>query len=210
MFRRPAGSGFGDRIVAAAAFALLLSASGPAAAQSTGTVTYPASGTLHIPVTAKVTSHCGFTSGQAPGGSHDFPDLTTTFFHDFTFSVDCTGAFRVAVVSDNGALVDTGAVNVAPGYTATTPYEVKLYLVGDTGSVTQTCDAVTLLASSGAPCAFRGPATTTNGLEFGGASTSVAGSYLRVQRTTPFPGPDIQIASSGYADTLTVTLSPSL
>jgi hypothetical protein len=189
--------------------AAVLAIASPAAAQlATGTVTAPASGTLGIPVTATVAASCQF-NGAGPSGSYNVPNLNAAFSNDFDFSVSCSSAFRVGVVSSNGALVAPGTVS--PGYTASAPYTVSLDLKGDTldtGLIS--CDASTLTVSAGSPCAsFRGPSSTTQGLRLGGPSTGTANtSLIRVSAPT-YSGANTLIASSGYTDTLTVTISAS-
>jgi hypothetical protein len=196
-------------IALAASGAVALSVATPAAAQpfSGGPVTSPSSVTLGIPVTASVSASCAFTSA-APNGTYAVPNLMATWTNDFPFVVACTGPFRVGVVSANGALLAPGAGET--GYTTSAPYNVALDLKGDTlDSGFQTCAAAGLTAAAASPCAtFRGPASTTAGLKLAGASTTGAQSTVRVSAPA-YAGSAILVASTGYTDTLTVTLSPS-
>lgn len=163
--------------------------------------------TLSVPVTASVGGQCGFST--APSGSYNDPDLTDGIPNvDFPFTLQCTVASRVAIVSTNGGLkTSVGAVPV--GYTDLVPYNVQLDLVGDSvAPVTGTCAAATLSASSGAPCGFRGPASTSVGMYLSGSSVGQTGSKVRVSAPGYSSG-NIFVASNAYADTLTVTVSAS-
>lgn len=190
--------------------AAVLAFASPAAAQvfDTGIVSNPASGSLTIPVTATVVASCQF-NGVGPSGTYNVPNINAGFTNDFDFSVNCNSAFRVGVVSTNGALVTPGAIS--SGYTNSAPYQVSLDLVSDTANtgIVQ-CDASTLTASSGSPCStFAGTASLTNGLHVNGPSSSTGNtSFVRVSAPA-YAGSNILIASTGYTDTLTVTISPS-
>jgi hypothetical protein len=160
---------------------------------------------LNIPVTASVGVACGFST--APSGTHNEPDFDThAWSHDFPFTLDCSIASRVAVVSTNGALLTGGAAPA--GYTTSAPYDVALHVVQNSGSADATCAVANL--QTGGSCSFRGPASA--GL--GGAGLNVAvsqnqpGSYLRVSAPA-YSGANVLVASPGYADTLVVTLSPA-
>ena len=164
----------------------------------------PNSIVLTVPVTASIDNHCGF--GTAPSGTYDQPDFDDVGLnHDFNFTLDCTLPMRVGVVSGNGGLLATPGV-LPTGYIAFAPYDVTLFLQGDTTSTSATCAASTL--TTGSTCStFLGPATTTQGLRLNDTASAVSGSYLRVS-APPYPGPDVLIAAS-YSDTLVVTLSAS-
>ena len=164
----------------------------------------PNSIVLTVPVTASINSHCGF--GTAPSGTYDQPDFDDVGLnHDFSFTLDCTLPMRVGVVSGNGGLLATPGT-LPTGYIAFAPYDVTLFLQGDTTSTSATCAAATL--TTGSTCStFLGPATTTQGLRLNDTASAVSGSYLRVS-APPYPGPDVLIAAS-YSDTLVVTLSAS-
>jgi hypothetical protein len=133
----------------ATAGAMLFAFAVPASAQtSTGTVDSPNSGVIAIPVTATVASSCQF-AGTGPAGTFNVPNVNAGFTDDFDFSVSCSTAFRVGVVSANGALV-APAVTLPAGYAASAPYTVSVDLKGDTlDSGLIACDASTLTASAG-------------------------------------------------------------
>jgi hypothetical protein len=108
------------------------------------------------------------------------------------------------VVSSNGALIAPG---VAPaGYTTSAPYDVTLNVVQNAGGpATGTCAVANLV--TGGSCTFRGPASTSQGLLVA-VSQNQSGSYIRVGAPI-YAGANTLVASTGYADTLTVTLSPA-
>ncbi|WP_423603669.1 hypothetical protein [Sphingomonas sp. MS122] len=178
----------------------------PAAAQ-----TYYADGpnaggsaVLSIQVRAAVGGRCGFAAAQTPNGTFDQPNFDETgFSHDFTFQLECTGPSRVAVVSTNGGL-KTGGTAPA-GYATLAPYDVMLNLVGSSATASATCAVANLTATAGAPCEFRGPATTTAGLRLNSNSILQNGSFLRVSAPV-YSGADA-LVSGTYGDTLTVTVS---
>lgn len=163
--------------------------------------------TLSVPVTASVGGRCGFTDTGAPSGSYNQDNFDTQgLSKDFAFVLNCTGASRVAIVSANGALVNSGA-SVPGGYTNRAPYSVSLKVVANDGTSAQaTCAASTLTA--GSTCSFVGAASTSTGLHLASASTNQTGSYLRVSAPA-YTGTDV-LATGLYSDTLTVTVSPSL
>lgn len=162
----------------------------------------PNSITLTIPVTASVQAACGFAT--APSGTHNEPNFDDhAWTHDFGFTIDCSTASRVAVVSSNGALRTGG---VAPtGYTTSAPYNVTLNVVQNSGVATGTCPVANL--TTGGSCTFVGPASASQGLAVA-VTQNQPGSYLRVSAPA-YAGADVLVASTGYADTLTVTLSPA-
>lgn len=166
----------------------------------------PANIALAIPVASSVAARCTFLVS----GTYDAPEITAGFAHDFSVVLQCSSAVRVAVVSANGGLL--AAIATPPfGYSRTAPYDVALSLVGNSGvpTATATCAVATLTSSTGAPCTFRGPATSIQGLRLGGASTAASGSFLRVSAPV-YAGSETLIASTTYADTLTVTISPTI
>jgi hypothetical protein len=169
----------------------------------------PSNIVLSIPVTASVGGRCGFAPGLAPSGSTDVGEVNNAFSADFPFTLECTVPFRAAVISQNGGLL-AASTTPATGYTNLAPYLVDLNLVGDTGvtPVSGTCDTADLKTSSGAGCAFKGPATAGQGLRLNGSSYDTPGSYLRVRRGA-YAAPAILTAANTYADSLTVTLSVS-
>lgn len=192
---------------AALAAAILLIGPAGAYAQTTAVAGgSPANITLAIPVTASVAARCSFSIS----GTYDAPEIAAGFTHDFGMVLQCSTAVRVAVVSANGGLL--AAIATPPlGYSRLAPYDVALSLVGNSGVPTATavCVAATLTSTAGAPCTFRGPATSTQGLRLGGASSAASGSYLRVSAPV-YAGPETLMASATYADTLTVTVSPTI
>jgi hypothetical protein len=193
--------------VAAAVTAAAVLGGAPAQAQTAYAGGSPDHITVAVPVKASVTASCGFASGSAPSGTKDVGDVTAAFQQDFPFAVACSGAYRVAVVSSNGALAVPNPGALPAGYVAAAPYQVRLNLTGDGGlAATATCDAAVLTTAAGAPCGFRGPASPTQGLLLNGPATSTAGAYLRVQ-SAGYAGTSVPIASTAYTDTLTVTLS---
>lgn len=191
------------RALAAAAAAWLGLSASAAAAQ---TIYEGGHIALPVQVTASVGGRCGFADAGVPTGSFNQSDFDATgFSHDFTFTLDCTGPARVAVMSSNGGLLTSGTV--ANGYTTTAPYDVALHLVANDGATTAdaSCPAATL--TSGSSCSFVGPASTSVGLRLTAPSTNQTGSYLRV--SAPAYAGAAQLVAGTYADTLTVTLSAS-
>lgn len=188
-------------LVAVCAFGAASTASAQTTAYAPGQGS-PNSVTLTIPVTASVRAACGFAT--PPSGTHNEPNFDDhAWSHDFGFTIDCSVASRVAVVSTNGSLKTGGT---APsGYTTQAPYDVTLNVVQNSGVATGTC-AVANLATGGS-CSFIGPATPTQGLSVA-VSQNQPGSYLRVSAPA-YTGPNVLVASTGYTDTLTVTLSPA-
>ena len=191
----------------AVAASLLPLTPGPAHAQATAVAGgSPNHIDLAIPVTASVANRCSMTIG----GDYTASDINAGFAHDFGIVLQCNVASRVAVASANGGLLAPVSAP-PPGYTKLAPYRVTLNLVGDTGvtAANAVCEAATLTGSAASPCTFRGPATPTQGLKLNGASSGAAGSFMRVSAFA-YAGPDTLIASTAYADTLTITLSVSI
>ena len=188
---------------------VLLCAAFAASAATAQTTAYapgdgsPNSLTLNVPVTASVRPPCGFTT--APNGSHNEPNFDDhSWQHDFTFVIDCSVASRLAVVSSNGGLKTAGTAPA--GYTTLGPYDVTLNVVLDTGGpATGTCAAANL--QPGGSGTFRGPAAPGQGLNVP-VTHGQAGSYVRVSAPV-YTGSNVLVASTGYGDTLVVTLSPA-
>ena len=170
-----------------------------------------------IQVSASVGGRCGFATGNAPNGSVSALNLDTTGFDKtFPFVLDCTGAFRVGVVSQNGGLLTGGSV--PSGYGIKAPYDVQLNLRNDanTATATSACQASQLsLANAAATCTaqyltggtnFSGAASTSRGLRVGGAATSSATNQTIRVIANAYAGSDILTAGT-YTDTLTVTVS---
>jgi hypothetical protein len=184
----------------------------PAPYNSVTSITLP-----KIEVRASVGGRCGFATGQAPNGSVSAPDFDTLGFDQtFNFVVDCTGAFRVGVVSTNGGLLTGGAV--PSGYANKAAYDVQLSLRNDANTLTATsaCQAaelVTTNASSSCTAAYltgglniAGPASTTKGLRINGAATSLATNQSIRVKANAYAGANV-LTSGSYTDTLTVTVS---
>lgn len=197
-------TGFGARLSLALlfAFGFVSSAHAQTTAYAPGQGS-PNSIQLNIPVTASVRAACGFAT--APSGTYDQPNFDVTgLSNNFAFTLDCSIASRIAVVSANGALVTAGAAPT--GYTTSAPYDVTLNVVQNAGGpATATCPVANL--TTGGSCGFRGPASTSQGLLVA-PSQNLAGSYLRVSAPA-YAGANVLVASTGYADTLVVTLSPA-
>ena len=208
------GRRFGESRPALLAAAALAAASPLSSVSAQTTVYAPGDGTpnstqLQVNVLASVGGRCGFADLGTPSGSFDQRNFDVTgFSHDFLFSLNCTGPSRVAVVSSNGGLKTAGT---APsGYAVLAPYDVSLHLVSNTPATADaTCAAATLVAGTGTCSAFRGPASTTQGLRIGAPSTNQTGSYLRVAAAAYNQAVGPTLVAGEYADTLTVTLSAS-
>ena len=189
--------------------ALLLCAvsAGAASAQTTAIANgAPSDITLGVPVTASVASACGFASGAAPSEAFAIPtDLNNAFTHDVGFTLQCTVASRIAVVSAHGGLLTP--MPAPSGYTALRNYNVALHVVGDAGVIPAdgSC-AVATLKSTDATCAFYGAASPSVGLGLSGSSYNQGGSYLRLS-SAAYAASATLVASNNYSDTLTVTLS---
>lgn len=164
----------------------------------------PNSITGTIPVTASVGGRCGFAT--APSGSHNEPNFDDHAWQkDFAFQLDCTAAFRLAVLSANGGLKTSGLVPT--GYSTLAPYNVALHVVGNASTLdSPMCSAVTL--KSGSTCPYVGTASNATGFYHPGPSTLQSGSYVRVS-APPYTGADT-LVSGNYEDTLTVTVSVAL
>lgn len=200
-----------SRLRHTALVAAMLAGAAPAAAQSVPNTAYfggsPSNIVVSVPVTATVGGQCGFASGAAPSGSYNAgPIDTAAWTNDFTFTLQCTGPSRIAVLSTNGGLKNAAAP-VISGYTGLAPYDVAVHVVRTSGVTDGTCPASSLLASSVASCALRGTASSTVGMAVATPSFGLSGSYVRVSAPA-FPGPDI-LYNGGYADTLVVTVSPA-
>jgi hypothetical protein len=168
----------------------------------------PGSLSLALTVRASVATTCGFTPGAIPQGSVAAGDLTKTYSQDVLFSLRCNTPSRVGIVSDNGGLLASIAGTPAPGYAKVAPYKVELKLVGDGGvSVSGICTADKLVAAA-TGCAFRGASSSVTGLLLNVMATDASGSYLRIGNAGLGPA-GILLASTTYADRLTVTVSPA-
>lgn len=167
----------------------------------------PSNIVLSVPVIATVGGRCGFATGAAPSGTYAIPGAidTSSWSHDFPFTLECTGPFRIAVVSTNGGLKTAPASD--PGYVDKAPYNVLVNVVRTGGTTSGTCGASDLEASASTTCALRGTASPTVGMSVPFPSYQLSGSYLNVS-SGPFTGPGY-LVSGNYSDTLTVTVSPA-
>ncbi|HYD26480.1 hypothetical protein [Brevundimonas sp.] len=163
--------------------------------------------TLILPVTASVSGHCGFANAGSPAADVDVGDIAAGFSHTLPFTLSCNSPVRLAVQSRNGAL---RAPDVPPaGYGASLDYMITVHAVGSRGvSVSASCAASALTSAATTACALRGPASSTQGLSLPDISLKEPGSYLQLS-APPASGPTPLMASSDYADSLVLTLSPS-
>jgi hypothetical protein len=187
---------------------LVIAAVGGAACAQTETATAGSSVVLQLTVRASVSVSCGFTPGAAPPSSTSVGSVTQTFSQTLTFTLRCNTPSRVAIVSDNGGLLGAVSGAAAPGYSKLAPYQVQLNLVGDGGvSASATCTADKLTATA-VGCPFQGSSSSTKGLLLNAMSTDAAGSFLQIGNAGLSPT-GILLASSSYADRLTITISPA-
>jgi hypothetical protein len=166
-------------------------------------------GPLTIPVTATISPNCSFDPSNPPSGTIHAGDLTLAFDQQIDFGLQCNTPLNIGIVSTNGGL--QAPATAVTGYTALRDYNVELHIVGSTATADADCLASALTTSGS--CTFRGPATTTQssgGLYLDGTAVNgtsyVSGSFVRVH-STAYAGTPILLASTGYVDTLTVTLS---
>lgn len=190
-----------------------LAGAAPAFAQNVPGTAYfggsPSNIVVSVPVIATVGGQCGFASGAAPSGSYNAGAIdTTAWSNDFTFTLQCTGPSRIAILSTNGGLKRSPTAALASGYTDLAPYDVAVHVVRSGGTTDGTCPAASLLSTSIATCALRGTASTTVGMQVATSSTGLSGSYVRVSAPA-FSGSNILINGT-YTDTLVVTVSPSV
>ena len=168
-----------------------------------------------IKVMASVGGRCGFATGTALNGSVNAPNLDTIGFdQSFDFFLDCTGSFRVGVVSLNGGLLTGGPAPT--GYGIKAPYDVQLNLQNAAGAPTTSACEAAVLSATNAPgsCTakyltggtnFSGAASTTRGLLVSGAALPTTVQKIRV-KANAYAGSDI-LTAGNYSDTLTVTVS---
>lgn len=157
---------------------------------------------LQVQVQASVSGRCGFAASALPSGRFTQADFDVSgFTHDIPFALECTGPSRVAVVSRNGGLLASGSA--AAGFTTRAPYDVALHLVGTSGTADASCAAATLVPEGS--CAFRGPASASQGLRLAAAATGQPGAFLRVSAPAYTATPTL--VAGRYSDTLTITVS---
>ena len=161
---------------------------------------------ISIDVKASVGGTCGFATNGAPNASFTGLPIEAGWSRQVGFVAECTAPWRIAVSSQNGGLKN--AATVPAGYANKAAYDVALNVASDSGPFTGTCPVAQLDAALGSSaCTFRGTASTTNGLQVP-RSFGLAGSYIQMSAPA-YPGPSILI-NGGYADTLTVTVSPAV
>lgn len=166
----------------------------------------PAQALIAIDVKASVGGTCGFATNGAPNAVLNVGEITPGFSAQVPFTAECTAPWRIAVSSQNGALKNVASV--PSGYANTAPYTVALNVSSDSGTVTGTCPVAQIEQTlSSSPCAFRGTASTTNGLQIP-RSFGLAGSYIQMSALA-YAGSNILI-SGNYSDTLIVTVSPAV
>ena len=215
------GPGIGKRAGWTALVLAVSSIAAPASASTTPITAYfrdpavpstymypgPAQAVISIDVKASVGGTCGFATNGAPNGTVNAGAIDTTGWSaQIPFTAECTAPWRIAVSSANGGLKNVATVPT--GYLNKAPYDVALNVASDGGPVTGTCPVAQLDAALGSSaCTFEGTASTTNGLQVP-RSFGLAGSYIQMSAPA-YPGPSILI-NGGYADTLTVTVSPAV
>ena len=209
--------GIGKRAALAALVLTMAGYAAPAAAQTVFTAYYnpgisgyipPAGPTavLSVPVRASVGGTCGFATGGAPNGSFTNLAVEGGWTAQVPFTAECTAPWRIAVSSANGAL--KSAASASTGYANKAPYNVALNVASDGGTVTDTCPVAQLDQALGSsPCTFKGPASTTNGLQVP-RSFGLAGSTITMSAPV-YAGSNILVAGA-YSDTLIVTVSPAV
>lgn len=159
-----------------------------------------------VPVTATVGGRCGFNAAGVPSGVWDAGAIDLPgWSHQFNFMLECTGLSKVAVTSANGGLKIASAPT-APGFTGIAPYNVRLNVLHNSGTVVSSCLAGTL-AASGSGCAFKGDATLGQGIQIPSASYNLGNSFLEVSYAAPVTSN--LLAAGDYTDTLTITVSPA-
>ena len=166
----------------------------------------PANAIINIDVKASVGGTCGFATNGAPNASFTGLPIEAGWTRQVPFTAECTAPWRIAVSSQNGAMLNS--TTVPTGYTNKAAYDVALNVASDSGTVTGTCPVAQLDQALGSsPCNFKGTASTTNGLQVP-RSFDLSGSYI--QMTAPaYTGTDV-LYSGTYSDTLTVTVSPAV
>lgn len=189
--------------IAIAVLATACAASGTASAAATAYADGGGNVAFNIPVYASISGSCGFGTGLAPSGSYALGEISGGFTQRVSFAVTCSGPTRIAVVSTNAGL--RTAASAPTGYTNQMDYTVALALAGDTSTAAASCAASTL-GSSGS-CSFRGPSSGSRGLQLNDTAHDETSS-LTVSAPA-WSGANALVASTAYADTLTVTISPS-
>lgn len=165
----------------------------------------PAAARFTIAVSASVGGTCGFATGGAPNGAISAPAIDTAGWSGKVFfTPQCTAPWRIAVSSQNGALLNSVAAPTA-AFTNRAPYTVNLHVVTDTGSTDDQC-AVANLTTANTACSFEGAASAANGLQLP-RSYLQSGSYIEATAAA-YAGSQVLVAGT-YQDVLTITVSPA-
>jgi len=165
----------------------------------------PAFAQFTIAVSASVGGTCGFATGGAPTGTISATAIDTTAWSGKAFfTPQCTAPWRIAVSSQNGALLNSVAAPTA-AFANRAPYTVKLHVVTDTGATDDQC-AVANLTTANTACTFEGTASSANGLQLP-RSYLQSGSYIEASAPA-YAGSQVLVAGT-YQDVLTITVSPA-
>lgn len=165
----------------------------------------PASAQFTIAVSASVGGTCGFAAGGAPSGTITAAAIDVAAWSGKAFfTPQCTAPWRIAVSSQNGALLNSVAASTT-AFANRAPYDVKLHVVTDTGVAEDQCAAASLTAANAA-CSFEGAATAINGLQLS-RSYLQSGSYIEASAPA-YAGSQVLVAGT-YQDVLTITVSPA-
>lgn len=165
----------------------------------------PAFAQFTIAVSASVGGTCGFAAGGAPSGTISAPAIDTAGWSGKAFfTPQCTAPWRIAVSSQNGALLNSVAAPTA-AFTNRASYTVKLHVITDTGSTDDQC-AVANLTTANTACSFEGAASAANGLQLP-RSYLQSGSYIEATAAA-YAGSQVLVAGT-YQDVLTITVSPA-
>lgn len=160
-----------------------------------------------IPVTAQVLPTC--TSPILPTTNIDLGALDRVLPEtQITLNIQCSGAFRIGLVSSNGGLKTAVAPPV--GYSGLRDYNLALYIRDNTNAdtVSLTCPASSLAAtavSSSCSANLRGPATGLSpGFKVNSPSNGKA-CYLLISNA-PL-GTNTLVAATDYTDILTINVT---
>lgn len=165
----------------------------------------PASLSFAIPITASVTSRCGFAA--APSGTFNAGAIDrASWSNDFAFTLDCNGPSRIAIVSSNAGL-KADLPQPVPGFANLAPYSVAVSIARNGGTTIASCAAAQLAADAGSACPLAGTASATQGLLIPAGSSGLPGSFMRVSAPA-YAGSNVLVSGS-YTDTLTVTIAPA-
>lgn len=162
---------------------------------------------LSIPVTAQVAPTC--TSPILSTANIELGALDRVLPEtQVTLNIQCSGAFRIGLVSSNGGL--RTAMAAPSGYSSLRDYNLALHIRDNTNAetVSLTCPASSLTAtavSSNCSANLRGPATGLSpGFKVNAPSNGKA-CYLLISNV-PL-GPNTLVAATDYTDTLTINVT---